>query len=553
MHTRLRKPLRFPALFALLTLALVGFSLSGCGGSTETSSNGGEGSDGGTVTVVSSEPPDSLDPSLGFNGQARQALWVVNTPLLTFRHASGMAGEEVVPGLATAMPKISADGRTYTMTLRKGLEYSDGTPVKASDFTYAIERALRLNWLGASSLTENIVGAAAFLAKEADSISGIKTDDASGEIQIELNRPYGGFGALLAESATAPIPSGTPLKPQSTDPPAGVGPYKFASVTPNGGYTLVKNPKFKPLPNVPAGHVNEITLTVNSDVQAAAEQVLNNEIDIFSPGNPVPPLLVQRTEREAADRFHPEPSLLTSFFFFNVNLEPFSSPEVRQAVLTAINFNAFAKFSSGLLQVDCYVTPSTVEGHPSAPCPYHPADASGDIAKAKQMVNESGMEGKSVTVFSETSSPRNEYANYMVDVLNQIGFDAKPKLLAPSVYYGTIGNPETKAQMGYINWGLTAPTPSEMWLPFVTSSGPAINYGGVDDQRINATVPKLNAQPLDAAADQWAALDEYGVKKAYYAAFGHEEFVKFFSDRIDFNSAVFNTVFQIDYSSLQLK
>ena len=42
------------------------------------------------------------------------------------------------------MPKISADGTTYELTLRKGLKYSDGTPVKASDFEHAIKRVLNL-------------------------------------------------------------------------------------------------------------------------------------------------------------------------------------------------------------------------------------------------------------------------------------------------------------------------------------------------------------------------------------------------------------------------
>ena len=43
------------------------------------------------------------------------------------------------------MPKISNGGKTYTLMLRKGLKYSDGTPVKASDFSFAVERMIQLN------------------------------------------------------------------------------------------------------------------------------------------------------------------------------------------------------------------------------------------------------------------------------------------------------------------------------------------------------------------------------------------------------------------------
>ena len=68
-------------------------------------------------------------------------------PLLTYAHANGEAGTEVVPALAESLPKISEDGKTYTLTLRKGLKYSDGTPVKASDFTASVERMFKLNSL----------------------------------------------------------------------------------------------------------------------------------------------------------------------------------------------------------------------------------------------------------------------------------------------------------------------------------------------------------------------------------------------------------------------
>ncbi len=51
----------------------------------------------------------------------------------------------MIPGLAKEMPKITNGGKTYTLFLRPGLKYSDGTPVKASDFPYAVERVFKTN------------------------------------------------------------------------------------------------------------------------------------------------------------------------------------------------------------------------------------------------------------------------------------------------------------------------------------------------------------------------------------------------------------------------
>ena len=105
--------------------------------------------------------PDSLDPALAFDVGGLQAIWLVYTPLLTYRRDEGEEGAELIPGLASDLPEISDDGRTYTLTLRKGLLYSDGTEVKASDFEHAIKRVLTLD-SGGAPFYEGIEGATAY-------------------------------------------------------------------------------------------------------------------------------------------------------------------------------------------------------------------------------------------------------------------------------------------------------------------------------------------------------------------------------------------------------
>jgi peptide/nickel transport system substrate-binding protein len=91
-----------------------------------------------SVTVDTSSPPNSLDPQEGYTTSAGEADWIVYTPLLTYAHKSGLAGTRIIPGLATSLPQISGGGRTYTLYLRKGLKYSNGQPVMASDFKFAV-------------------------------------------------------------------------------------------------------------------------------------------------------------------------------------------------------------------------------------------------------------------------------------------------------------------------------------------------------------------------------------------------------------------------------
>ena len=82
-------------------------------------------------------------------------MWNVYLPLLGYKHVNGPDGATLVPYLAQDMPTVSADGKTYTLTLRKGLKYSDGTPIKASDFAATIERDYKVDSPGVGFFGEH--------------------------------------------------------------------------------------------------------------------------------------------------------------------------------------------------------------------------------------------------------------------------------------------------------------------------------------------------------------------------------------------------------------
>ena len=77
--------------------------------------------------IAMDEATDYLDPGLSDTAEGWGVMWNVYLPLLGYRHVNGEAGAKLVPYLATALPRISHDRRTYTLTLRKGLRYSDGS------------------------------------------------------------------------------------------------------------------------------------------------------------------------------------------------------------------------------------------------------------------------------------------------------------------------------------------------------------------------------------------------------------------------------------------
>ena len=88
---------------------------------------------------------------------------------------------------------------------------------------------------------------------------------------------------------------------------------------------------------------------------------------------------------------------------------------------------------------------------------------------------------------------------------------------------------------------------------FAGNAGSSLNYGYVNDPHYDAVLNKLDQVAPESVASQWAALDQYAVQHAYYAAYGHEQKPKFYSDRMSFNTGVLHVEYLTDITSLALK
>ncbi len=531
-----------------LAIALT-VGVSACGSSSKK---------GGTVTLLMGTAPDSLDPGLGALTQSTEATWLAYTGLVTYAHSSGEAGTKLIPGVAESLPAVTDGGKTYTFKLRKGLVYSNGVPFKASDVAYGIQRSVKLGWGNKGMLTENIVGGEAFDKGKASSISGIKADDATGVVTIRLVAPYGPFLNVLAFPAAAPVPSGTPLKPLSNEPPPGIGPYEIRAVVPNRSFTLALNPQWAkhPIPGIPSGDAN-VAVKIVANNQTEAEQVLSGAADVFDYNDSIPPALLPQVQ--SSGRFAKEPTVSNEFFFLNVKAKPFDSKLVREAVNYALDRRALQRLDSGMLEPACFFLPTGMPGHPTGACPYGDPSGAPDVAKAKELISQSGDAGASVTVWGGARSPHKEFVDYYASVLNEIGLKASVKIVADAQYYSTVGNLANKAQTGWLSFSQDFPYPSDFYaLLDAKSILPQENHNlsQVNDPHIQSELAALRSVPssqLEGVLGRWRALDEYVASNAYVAVFGYDEVPKFTSSKVDFGAVVFHPVWGTDWSSLKLK
>ena len=114
---------------------------------------------------------------------------MTNDGLVAFNQASGPAGTQLVPDLAVSLPTPTDGGRTYTFRLRRNIRYSNGSPLKASDFRSTIERDFKLG--GMCQYYDGIVGAARCekSPKRCDLSRGIVADDAARTVTFHLVAP----------------------------------------------------------------------------------------------------------------------------------------------------------------------------------------------------------------------------------------------------------------------------------------------------------------------------------------------------------------------------
>ncbi|MGH2941157.1 MAG: ABC transporter substrate-binding protein [Solirubrobacteraceae bacterium] len=533
----------------LLCAATLG--LAACGGDEDERG-------GGTVRVAYTSLPNLLDPALANMQESWQALWTVYTPLLTYEHAEGARGATVVPGLAEKLPAVSADGRVYRLRLRSGLKYSDGTAVKASDFEHTIKRVLNLESSGASFF-EGIAGAQRYItARRATAdLAGITTDDATRDITIRLTRPDGRFAYILASQYAALVPSTTPFQNRSANPPPGVGPYRLANVRVNRGFELVRVAGFD-VPGQAAGKLDRIEVSVVKDRRRQTQDTIDNKIDYMS-DPPAPDQLRAVRGRYGGERYKEVVTNSTFFYFLNHDVPPFDKPAAREAVNHAIDKRALARLFGGLLEPGCNFLPPDMKGYERIdPCPWGDPRAAPDLAKARALVKRAGVAGQEVTVWGEQQPEPKAVAEYLSDVLNEIGFEARPRIVASSVYFATIGNRRTRAQAGFANWYQDFPHPANFLLLVDGASiqpTNSVNLGNVDDPQIDALLDKANTSAdIDAVADDYAKADRLVVERAHLVPYGHRKLTVFTSERVDFDGCtVWHPVYALDFTQLCLK
>jgi len=331
---------------------------------------------GGAITVATIGEPPTLDPMVSTADLVGIITQHIFETLYTFD-----ANWSVTPLVADAMPEISADGRIYTIKIRQGLTFHDGTALDADDVVASLKR-----WTEVASRGKLAAG----------NIEAIEKVDAS-TVKISLKQPFAPLLALLAfnNSAAVIVPS-EKIAPEMKDP-IGSGPYMLKARVPDQYIQLVRFDGYKPREGDPNGYggarkqyLDEIRFTPVPNPNTRVEGAVAGQFD-YTDSLPV----------EAVDKIKAgasEPIILKPFgwpvFVMNTKQGLLSDVKLRKAVQLALNEEdmlAAAFGSTDFYALDAAMYP---EGYPWRSEVGTEIYNKGDAEGAQKLLEEAGYDGK---------------------------------------------------------------------------------------------------------------------------------------------------------------
>jgi peptide/nickel transport system substrate-binding protein len=495
---------------------------------------------GGTLVLLDTLRFRSIDPQVDYETTPPGFLGLVNDTLVAYDHTAGTDGFQLVPDLALRLPQPMDDGRTYVFELRPRLRYSDGRPVRASDFARSMTRLFRVGSPG-SSFFSVVVGGPACVSRPAAChlTRGVVADDGTRTVTFHLIAPDPDFLFKLALGFVVPIPPGTPMHEVRSRPIPGTGPYEFAQVGAKQ-FTFVRNPRFVEWSHAaqPNGNPDRIIwrfgLTPDAEIQAVAAGHGDWTGDFPSNLSPI----IRRYPTELHSNVFPG----GYFVQIDTRHRPFDDVRVRRALNYAVDRSVIVRLSGGSVASAplCQVIPPGLPGYRRY-CPYtlgSRADGrwtAPDLALAVALVKASGTRGERVTVWSvsDTGSPE-PAAPYLAGVLKRLGYRAAVRMLTSEQLAKLSANASSRMQLHLVGFGPDYPSAAEIYSLFLSCHGQWA-YHQFCDQRLDRTAEQAEALRLPdprRSAKMWASIDRTLVDRAVWVPLITQRILDFVSPRL---------------------
>ena len=512
---------------------------------------GGPVKNGGTLRLnFSGTDLGSPDPARNLLFSTTQ-IWVATClEPLNYPDRPGRAGQTLAPEAAAAMPLVSRDGRTYTFTIRPGLRFNTGERATARTFAHAVERILDPKMVSQyTPVFEDIVGATAFRAGKASTVSGISANGM--RLRISLVAPSPDFTSRVAMGAFCAVPLSYPIDPQN-QPPASAGPYYIAAYQPGQYVQLKRNTLYG---GARPHHLDGLAISLMTDSSASYLQVRAGQVDLDLsnvPRSAVPDLIKEFGVNKS--RFFIHAFDETDVYVLNMSRPEFANANLRKAVNYAVSREALAEQTGlGGSRPTDQALPPLMPGFRDLQI--YPVKTP-DLARARALAGP-GDHGTAVLYFPGDNPVFSAQALVLRTELAQIGITIDLHPLPFNIYYSVLGKRDEPFDIAFAGEFPLYPDPSQVLN--VSLDGHYITEQA-NQNLSHMNIPAINKQ-LEAAArlsgparyKAYVALDASIMRNiAPWVPFENRTFKQFISARV--GCAFVQRIFQtIDLAALCLK
>jgi oligopeptide transport system substrate-binding protein len=484
---------------ALLAAACGGGN--GGSGSGSGSSSSAAAKNGGSATVHGCNPQNPLVPSNTNETCGGNVIDAITAKLVHYNAQTGAPENDIADKIATT------DNQNFTVTLKHGYKFQDGTEVKAKNFVDAWNwAAYGPNAQQNSYFFQPIDGfndtqcadAACKTKPKTDKMSGLAVKD-DYTFTIKTTDKVSNLPVRLGYTAFAPLPDSFFSDPKAFgEHPIGAGPFSFVSWTKN---TEIKLAKFKDYAGKWPAHLDNVTFKIYQDENAAYNDVIANQLDVTD-SVPTSAMIDDKYKTDLPDRNSQRPvGVIQTITFAPTSVDPnYSNPKIRQAISEAIDRKTIVKqiFNNTRVPATGWVSP-VVDGYKANACGQYCVY---DPAKAKALLDEAGgFKGSKMTLSYNADSSHKAWTEATCNsIKSALGVDC---VATPVVDFATFRSLITAHKMKGMfrtGWQMDYPSIEDFLAPLYETKASS-NDGDYSNPAFDKLIQEAAAQTDPAQAN----------------------------------------------------
>jgi oligopeptide transport system substrate-binding protein len=493
-----RKLIVAGALFAAGALAL-----SACGGGSDDDASGGDtdSSTSAAITVYNTKPEKGLIPASTVESGGHKVIEAM------FRGLVHYNADTAAPELAMAESIESTDNTVWTIKLKAGNTFHDGTPVTSDSFVKA------WNW---AAYGPNVQDANYFFAPfkgyaemnpadpdgdgdkkaptpKAKELSGLKVDSDT-QFTVTLSSPMSVFPVMVGYTAFAPLPESFYADPEAFGKkPVGNGPLKFVSGDGDAGFALERWDAYK---GVDKPKVAKVTYKSYTSDTAAYSDLQAGNLD-FMDQVPASALVDNQFEKDLPGRSVNKPVGIIQTASLPLYDDNYKDPNVAKALSLAIDRPTITKsvYNGGRTPATGWVSP-IVDGYKAGACGEF---CTYDPVKAKEYLAKSSFKGPFTFATNYDGPGNKEMAEAICNsIKNALGVGCEPKAYVDFATFLTDRSAHKMKGLFRTGWNMDYPSIQNFLEPLY-ATGASSNDAVYTNKEFDALITKANGEEGDAA------------------------------------------------------